>query len=238
MNVNDLNTPPGTTPNVSIVSDPSIPNPAGFNGHNELSSAQVSQLVEWAKEDLASGKITQAQADAQFAELNVPIDQRGWQPDQRSAEQQQLDAAFPAAKPTDYVIQYDRPGQERPMDAIQKQNLQKFDTTARTWLSTAGFSRDHGNALATAIGRVVEATNGMSESQLEAYGEREYEKLSQAYGPELDAKLQLASKMIHELDAKQPGLKRLLQTRGIGDSAPVVALLVQQAERYRVRNRR
>ena len=78
----------------------------------------------------------------------------------------------------------------------------------------------------------------MNDSQLEVYGQAEFAKLERAYGPELDAKLQLAGKMIAELDGKQPGLKRLLQSRGIGDAASVVALLVQQAERYYVRNRR
>ena len=83
----------------------------------------------------------------------------------------------------------------------------------------------------------VETTNGMNESQLEAYGQAQFAKLERAYGSDLDAKLHLAAKMIHELDAKQPGLKQLLRSRGVGDSAPVVALLVQQAERYHMRNR-
>jgi hypothetical protein len=52
---------------------------------------------------------------------------------------------------------------------------------------------------------VIETTHGMNESQLEAYGQAEFAKLERAYGPELDAKLQLAAKMIHELDTKQPG---------------------------------
>ena len=128
------------------------------------------------------------------------------------------------------------PGQEQPMDAMQKQQLKTFDTSARTWLIHAGFAREHGNALVNAIGRVIEATNGMNESQLEAYGQAEFAKLERAYGSDLDAKLQLAAKMIHELDAKQPGLKQFLKTRGIGDSALVASQLIQQAERWAIRN--
>ena len=78
----------------------------------------------------------------------------------------------------------------------------------------------------------------MDESQLEGYGHAEFAKLERAYGSELDAKLQLAAKMIGEIDAKQSGLKRLLQTRGIGDSALVVSQLIQQAERLHVRRGR
>ena len=55
------------------------------------------------------------------------------------------------------------------MDAVQQQNLKQFDTTARTWLSTAGFSREHGNALT--IGRVVRSEQGFNGLQLQAYGE-------------------------------------------------------------------
>lgn len=43
-------------------------NPLDSNPQDRLSADQVSTMVEWAKEDLVSGKITQAQADAQFAE--------------------------------------------------------------------------------------------------------------------------------------------------------------------------
>jgi hypothetical protein len=124
------------------------------------------------------------------------------------------------------------------MDPIQKQNLAKFDQTARTWLSTAGFTREHGNALTTAIGRVVESTKGMNESQLEAWGQGQFAQLERAYGAELESKLQLAGKLVAELDGKQPGLKPLLKTRGIGDSSLVVSALIQQAERWVIRNRR
>jgi hypothetical protein len=48
----------------------------------EISQSEAAIMVQWAKEDLLAGKITQAQADKQFAELNTPLDQRG--PDTRS----------------------------------------------------------------------------------------------------------------------------------------------------------
>jgi hypothetical protein len=97
---------------------------------------------------------------------------------------------------------------------VQKQNLKQLDTTARTWSSSAGFTHEHGNTLTTAVTRVVESTKGINESQLQAYGESEFVKLERAYGSELDSKLQLAGRMIAELDAKQPILKQLLKTLG------------------------
>jgi hypothetical protein len=41
--------------------------------------------------------------------------------------------------------------------------------------------------------------------------------------------------MVDVLEAKQPRLKRFLQTKGIGDSEMVASLLVQQTERWHAR---
>jgi len=42
----------------------------------------------------------------------------------------------------------------------------------------------------------------------------------------------LRARMVEELDAKTPGLKILLKSKGIGDNAMVASLLIQQAEQY------
>ena len=124
------------------------------------------------------------------------------------------------------------------MDAMQKQNLKQFDQTARTWLSQAGFTREHGNSLATAMGRVLETTSKMTEGQLQSYAETEFVKLEQIWGKDLDARLQSAARMIEAVEQVRPGLKALLKGRGVGDSAAVVNLILQQAERWEIRNRR
>jgi hypothetical protein len=41
-----------------------------------------------------------------------------------------------------------------------------------------------------------------------------------------------SARMVEALDAKTPGLKILLKSKGIGDNAMVASLLIQQAERY------
>ena len=83
--------------------------------------------------------------------------------------------------------------------------------------------KDDGNALATAIERVVEVTDGMT-------------KVQGAFGDGFEAKLRSAARMIHEVDAKQPGLKQFLKARGVGDNAMVVSMLIQQ--RWEIRKRR
>jgi len=54
----------------------------------------------------------------------------------------------------------------------------------------------------------------------------------------LEEKLRLAGEMVEVLDAKTPGLKSFLRSHGIGDSAVVASLLIQQAERYHARRGR
>ena len=63
--------------------------------------------------------------------------------------------------------------------------LKRFDSSARTWLSRAGFPRDVGNSLVSAIDKTAQATNHMTEGELETYGHKEFEKLQRAYGEKL-----------------------------------------------------
>lgn len=176
--------------------------------------------------------MTPEQADKAFAQMNTPAEQRV--PDARTDEQKMFDQHFPPAKPEEYRIAYGDPGQEPPPMTPE---LKQFDTAARTWLSEAGFHRDLGNSLTNVIGAVTRANAGMSEAELELLGHAEYAKLERLYGPALEPKLQQTWKMVDAGERKQPGIKGLLGSHGIGDNALVVSLLIQQAERYQARKR-
>ena len=137
----------------------------------------------------------------------------------------QFDAQFPpAVKPDEYVINYGR----EDLTSAHKE----FDQAARTWLHAAEFPRNLGSSLATAIDDVTRTTAGMNENQLIEFGQKEYQKLVHLYGDQLEARLNAAGHMVNQLEAKQPGLKQLLKSRGIGDAARVAVLLMDQAERY------
>ena len=138
------------------------------------------------------------------------------------------------AKPEEFSIRYADPGQPAPP---MTKELKQFDTSARTWLSQAEFPRDLGNSLITTISKVAQQTKAMMPDQLESYGMVEYEKLQQVYGDKLEEKLNAAGRMVVALDAKTPGLKNLLKSRGIGDSSLVASILIGQAERYWARRR-
>jgi hypothetical protein len=199
--------------------------------HASVSESEAATLAKWAREDLAAKKITAEQAEKIFNELNTPLEQR--QPDTRTDEQKNLDKQFPAAKPEDYSIRYGVLGQEPEMT----KELRKFDTSARTWMSGAGLPRELGNSLVTQISRVTQQTQRMSPDELITYGENEFAKLEKAFGPKLEEKLHSAALMIHDLDLKQPGLKNLLRSKGIGDNALIASMLMQHASVYHARKR-
>jgi hypothetical protein len=186
-------------------------------------------MAGWIKADLAAGKMTQAQADRAFAELNTPLEQRG--PDARTDEEKELDRHFAAAKPEDFIIRYGLPGQELPMTP----ELKQFDASARTWLSMAGMPKNIGDSLVNAIAKVTATTQRMTPAQLEQYGADEFVKLERAHGPALEERLQVAERMVHDLDLKTAGLKNLLKSRGIGDNALIANMLIAHARIYHAR---
>jgi hypothetical protein len=213
---------PQAAPTAPLVVEP--------HSHAGLTDAQGAQIIRDIRDDLAKGKISQAVADARFNEMHTPLDQRVVPSDIRTEEQKLIDDHFPVAKESDYLIRYFPPGRE---PQVMPKELQEFDQTARTWLSGAEFPRELGNSLIVSIERTAQATKHMDANQLEQYGSDEFEKLTRAYGGEdkLQEKLRAAAVMIDALDKKQPGLKNLLRSKGIGDSALVVAQIIGQSDR-------
>jgi hypothetical protein len=96
----------------------------------ELSVSEAGQMVSWAKEDLAAGKISEAQANDIFSQLGASVNQQ-LAPDNRSPEVKALDAQYPPAKPQDYHIQYGI----GPVTLTEPQR--EFDASARAWLAGA-----------------------------------------------------------------------------------------------------
>lgn len=135
------------------------------DGQSAVSPRQAETIASWIKEDLAAGKLTPEQADKAFADLNTPLEQRA--PDTRTDEQKMFDQHFSAAKPDEYRIAYEDPGQE-PLSMTSESK--QFDTAARTWMSEAGFPRELGNSMSNTIGAVTRATVGKTEAELELYG--------------------------------------------------------------------
>jgi len=191
-------------------------------------SPEAVKMATWVREDVASGKLSAEQAANIFNDLGVPRDQWVLPADMRTDEQKFIDDQFPVARPEDFLLRYDAPGQAaKPMTP----EMTAFDQSARAWLTGAEFPATLGNSLITTIERTVQQTKHMTPAQLESYGLVEFEKLTRAYGGEdnLQEKLYAAAVMIEALDKNTPGLKTLLKSKGIGDNALVVSQLIGKA---------
>ena len=197
-------------------------------------SHEAAKMAQWTREDVARGKVTPEAAAKILDELGIPADQRVTPEDTRTDEHKLIDDHSPPAKETDYCIRFYPAGQE---PAAMPLELKELDGQARVWLASAEFPRELGNSLISTIEQVGRTTKGMTPNQLEAYGHAEYAKLERAYGPALEEKLSQANRMVQALEAKRPGLNRLLQSKGIGDSALVVNQLIAQSERYHTRRK-
>ena len=189
-------------------------------------------MADWTRKDVASGTLSPEAAAKIFDDLGTPADQRG--PDVRSDEQKMIDKHFPAAKPEEFTIRYNAIGDDAPIPAETKQ----FDTSARTWLSSAGFPRDVGNSLVNIIAKVAQSTKDMTPDQLETYRQTELLKLQRAHGEKLEERLQAADDMIDQLEHQRPGLKHVLGSNGIGKNAMVWNMLIQHAPIFHARKGR
>src|SRR5712692_906138 len=115
-----------TSPPVPTVPAPTAPAPTVTPQVEPHTKASVSEreaaaMAEWAREDVAKGKLTPEQAAKIFDDLGTPIDQRVTPAETRSDEQKLLDAHFPPATPDEFVIRYGVAGQELPMTPELKQ---------------------------------------------------------------------------------------------------------------------
>ncbi|MGH6819881.1 MAG: hypothetical protein ACREDU_03350 [Methylocella sp.] len=181
----------------------------------------------------AAGNIDTLHVAKAFSTLKNVAAEPPQAPDTRTDAQKQLDADFPPAKDSDFVIRYGLPDGE-PMS----QEMKTFDANSRAWLAGAEFPKTIGNSLVHSIDATLQHTQHMTDAQLESYGATEFAKLQRVYGDTLEAKLTQAGRMIAELDKAKPGLKQLLRSRGVGDNSMVASLIIQQSERYFARRQK
>jgi hypothetical protein len=194
----------------------------------ELTASEAATMSGWIKEDWIADRISSEAAERAFKDLGTSMSEQ-LKPDTRSEEVKALDAAYPPAKPNEYVISYG--------DLPASPELKQFDESARTWLAACEFDSALGNTLVNTIERVARQTKDMTPQQLESFAKSEFEKLQGVYGTNLERKLNDAGLMVQEIERKRPGIKRLLSSQGLGDSSMVAAMLIQQSERYWLRRR-
>ena len=229
-----MNTPtappaPPTAPVAPIITPSGTPPQDDLQ---QISEAQATLIVADIKAQVQKGTMSQAIAEEAHDQIQTPIDQRA--PDNRSEALKELDRAAPPGKETDYAIRYGIPGQDPPP---MTKELKEFDSTARSWLARAEFSRENGNSVIRAIEQTVNTTRHMNAEQLEQFRQTEMTTLRGLYEDSLEEKLRECSQMVHAVEMQQPGLKHLLQSKGIGDAAVVLTQLIAQSQIWHARRK-
>jgi hypothetical protein len=221
-------------PAAPITTTPTVAPQVSLHTWDTFTPTDAAKMIAWEKENLAKGKITPEEAAKRFDALGATPEQRA--PDTRSDDVKQLDAHFPPAKESDFVLHMYPPGHA---PAVVPKEVQTFEANAKAWLGPdgAGLSLGIGNALISAIDKTAQATKGMSAGQLETYRQTELKKLQQAHGEKLGERLRAANDMIDELEQQRPGLKHVLGSVGVGKNAMVWNMLISHAPIYHARRK-
>lgn len=117
-------------------------------------------------------------------------------------------------------------------DAPTAQDMQA-DKLGRTWLMAGGFSANNGSTLVEEIEKVIPAYERLSETEQTIWRQQQEQLARQVlgeFGQDANQRIELAKRLVHEIDERHPGLKELLDETGAGSSAMVIKLFATQAE--------
>ncbi|PWB40700.1 MAG: hypothetical protein C3F19_09410 [Rhodocyclales bacterium] len=154
--------------------------------------------------------------------------------ERRAEEQAADDATFAAPKtPAEYQIPYGTTFAERDMSA---QDLQT-DATLRGWLHDAQLPAYIGNDIAEQADLAQREAPSMTDAEAELAMRRCETDLRGLWGRELaDKRMDLARRLVREIDAKRPGLVAFLEDHpAIANHPRVVMQLALHAERIYAR---
>lgn len=226
--------PPPTAPNAPAHTSttPTGTPQVALHTWDTLQPIEAAKMIEWEKDNLAKGRITAEEATQRFDALGATPEQRIITEDTRTDEQRLMEANFPAASESDFLLRMYPPGHEPP---VIPKAVRDFENNARGWMADAGLTREHGNSVVTIISKMLQHTHAMTAEQRETYKEQENEKLRALFGGQdkLNKALEPAKRMIHEVEQKRPGLKEFVCAHG--DNALFVAQLIQAARIYHAR---
>jgi hypothetical protein len=183
---------------------------------------QERTLASWMVQE---GKLSHEQANQMLSEGGLePLPDPAEKSTNSIAEE--IDKAFPPAKPEQYDFQLIGPDDE------YTPKIAAFDKQVRDILSTGRFPREIGNFVADEISQTATRTHAMTDAQRAIWEQNERLTLERMWGPEkMQQRLALAQQLVQEVDKKHPGLVELLETTGAGNSSMVVMQVALHAER-------
>jgi hypothetical protein len=210
------------TPNTAPAATPVATPDTAINIGGGLTAEQVRS---WADQEVKAGRQTRAEADAMLAADGVPAKAAP-----SSVEAHLTEMGFAPAKAEQFTL----PALNAP-DAPFDKHAQAADKMVRSWLETAGLTREIGNFVAAEVDRTATTYQRMSGSERKLWEQGQRTNLERVWGADTNKKIALAQQLVAEIEAKAPGLVYVLEETGAGSSALVIAQLALHAERLAAR---
>ena len=190
------------------------------------------QLKLVAEDGIKLGRWDRATADKLLAAEGVTPDA----PDTRTDIQKEMDAAYPPARPEEFVL----PKFVSDTAAYPAMNAadREKDRDVRTWLAGAGFARDHGSQFAKAVFEDEATLANQSAVERELQKRTTLFRLKERWGDDFDANLGAVHDLVRQIEYKRPGFQSWLDRTGSGNSERSILLMFNQATRQNIRNGR
>jgi len=187
------------------------------------SGVSKGELIEAARFELESGRLTLEQVNAMLAADGVePINSPS-----------SFDKAFPKLDLNQYQVgSLLGEGQDfNSMSPTEIQEVAQLGTLAQSWVAEARFPKESGSFVIQECVRTANHLEKMSDPQKQLWMQQQQKSLQDMYKGQFKENLALARKLVSELETKKPGLTRFLEESGVGNSAMVVNQFVIQARR-------
>lgn len=131
------------------------------------------------------------------------------------------------------IAEYQFPRVETDSGGFPTQQDMQHDILARNWLMSGGLSAGDGSMLAAEIVRVGTAYEKMSDVDRTIWQSQQEQlarKILSEFGQDANKRIELAKKLVHEIEDRHPGLREFLDVTGAGSSATLIVKLAEQAE--------
>lgn len=195
-----------------------------MNTNSELTPQEIEICNSWLVADVASGTLTEDQANAIGREANSNF------PDGVPAAPAPVNPVDIPAAPS--IAAYRFPLHVEPGQS--ETSARAADRALRSYLLAAGFDGPRGSQLAKAINESAQTTRQYSDMQHDLHGNREFRNLGWDEAT-WEQRAPAMKKFIDDVERRKPGFKSLLEKTGSLNSATVSLLLFTQSEIERER---
>lgn len=144
--------------------------------------------------------------------------------DRRMLAEAEASGAAPAAAQSGDEFRLPWRGDETPEELA-------WDAPMRSWLQTAGFDANSGTSIAETASELARKVDRWEEADFTRHANESRAALAQAFGDQLDAKLDAVADMLVEVEQKHPELQQFLEAQPwlLRDSL-IVAQLIRVAD--------